>query len=81
MPESASARSHPTAHRVAWLVMCIAVGSLVGAVGSSLTGSDRWYLAIPFAVAIGWFFIANPLACEPSSARRDKNGIQDREGP
>jgi hypothetical protein len=66
---------------MAWLVMCIAVGSLVGALGSSLTGSDRWYLAIPLAVAIGWFFVANPLACEPSSTRRDKDALQDRGGP
>jgi len=54
-----------------WLLLCVGVGSLVGVVGSSLTPSDGWYLAIPLAVAVGWIFVANPLACDPSSARRD----------
>ncbi|HZW25235.1 MAG TPA: hypothetical protein VFF26_07115 [Gallionella sp.] len=51
--------------RLAWLLACIGTGVIVGWVGSSLTGSDNWYLAIPVAVAVGWLFFADPSRCEP----------------
>jgi hypothetical protein len=51
--------------RLAWLVACVVVGAAVGVVGSALTGSAYWYVAIPAAIAAGWLFFANPTACEP----------------
>lgn len=62
--------------RVWWLLGCFAVGGIVGLVGSTLTGSDLWYLAIPIAVAFVWMFVANPTECEP--AHRDRE--HDRPG-
>jgi hypothetical protein len=43
----------------------IATGSSLGAAGAWLTGSQHWFLAIPSALAVGWLFLANPLACQP----------------
>ena len=47
------------------LVAVLSTGALVGAAGSLLTGSQHWFLAIPGALAVGWLFLANPLACTP----------------
>ena len=51
--------------RLAWLAGCAAAGGLAGFVGSTTTGSDFWYLAIPLIIAIGWLFVADPYACQP----------------
>jgi len=51
--------------RLGWLLGCFAAGGVVGVVGSTLTGSDLWYLAIPVAVAGVWMFVANPTECGP----------------
>ena len=42
-----------------------AAGWLVGAAGSAVSGNAYWYCAIPAAVALGWFFVADPTQCEP----------------
>ncbi len=47
------------------LVAVLGTGALVGAAGSWLTGNQQWFLAIPAALAVGWLFLANPLACTP----------------
>jgi len=52
------------------LLACLAAGGIVGAVGSALTGSDLWYLAIPVAIAGAWLFVADPTECEPTRGRR-----------
>ena len=49
------------------LVAVLSIGALAGAAGSWLTGSQHWFLAIPGALAVGWLFLANPLACSPKS--------------
>lgn len=64
------------ARRLAWLLACVFAGWLVGATGSTLSGSTAWYLAIPAAVAIGWLFLADPTECEPHS--HDTNQNQSR---
>lgn len=51
--------------RLGWLLGCFAVGGIVGFVGSTVTGSDLWYLAIPVAIAGVWMFLADPTKCEP----------------
>jgi F0F1-type ATP synthase assembly protein I len=58
-------RSLSPGKRLALLVGCVAIGAFVGFVGSSLTGSDLWYLAILLLMGIGWLFVANPSECEP----------------
>ncbi|HWA37724.1 MAG TPA: hypothetical protein VG873_07665 [Burkholderiales bacterium] len=50
--------------RIRLLIAVLAVGALVAASGIWLTGSQYWLLAIPAALAAGWLFVANPLACE-----------------
>lgn len=54
--------------RVAALLSVLATGSLIGAGGAWITGDDHWYVAIPAALAAGWWFLANPLACQPGAA-------------
>ncbi len=54
-----------TAPRAIALVAVLSSGALVGAAGSWLSGSQLWFLAIPGALAVGWLFLANPLACTP----------------
>ena len=56
--------------RLAWLVACVGVGALVGGVGSSISGDDVWFVAIPAAMAIGWLFVADPAECESPGLRR-----------
>jgi hypothetical protein len=57
--------------RIVWLLLCLAAGALVGAVGQALTGDARWYLAIAAALVAGWLFFANPMECEAPARRRD----------
>ena len=61
-----------TLKRLACLLVCVGVGALVGILGSTFTGSTYWYIAIPAAVAVGWMFLANPSACEPSARIRGR---------
>jgi hypothetical protein len=56
--------------RLAWLLACVGLGALLGGVGSWLTGIAFWYIAIAGAVAVGWLFVADPSACEPSAPER-----------
>lgn len=51
--------------RALLLLICLAVGGVVGAGGAWLTGNPWWYLAIPAAIAAGWLFVANPENCVP----------------
>jgi hypothetical protein len=52
-----------TAIRVWALLAVLATGALIGASGAWLTGSQSWFVAIPAVLALGWLFLANPLAC------------------
>jgi hypothetical protein len=57
--------------RLMLLLGCAAAGALVGFVGSSLTGSDVGYLALPLFIGIGWLFVADPSKCAPPKAPPD----------
>ena len=59
---TATARSR--IRRLALFVACICTGVLVGVIGSHLTGSDNWYLAIPALLAVVWLFVADPNECQ-----------------
>lgn len=64
----------------AWaLIAVLAVGALLGAAGAWLTGSQYGFLAIPAALATGWLFLANPLACQPE-AEVTRGGPAGRDG-
>jgi len=65
-------KQRSTRRRLALLVALAVVGWVVGAAGSAASGNDYWYCAIPAAVALGWFFVADPTQCEPGrGAPRD----------
>jgi F0F1-type ATP synthase assembly protein I len=53
--------------RLVLLVACICTGVLVGIIGSRITGSDHWYLAIPALLAAVWFIVADPDECQRCS--------------
>ena len=36
-------------------------------IGSRVTGSDHWYLAIPALLAVVWFIVADPDECQRCS--------------
>jgi len=62
--------SQPARGRIRRLVLfvaCICIGVLVGIIGSRVTGSDRWYLAIPALLAVVWFIVADPDECQRCS--------------
>ncbi|MDP1647919.1 MAG: hypothetical protein Q8M01_06940 [Rubrivivax sp.] len=70
-PTPASGARPSTRKRVLLLVTLVAVGWLIGAAGSTLTGNTLWYCAIPAAVAVGWLFVADPSRCEGPDRRTD----------
>lgn len=47
------------------LLACLLGGLLVGAVGHGITGDGSWFLALPLALAAGWWAVADPSACLP----------------
>jgi hypothetical protein len=49
--------------RTVLLVLSLAAGCAVGCVGSLLSGSHWWFLAVPGAVAGAWLIVANPERC------------------
>jgi hypothetical protein len=55
--------------RLFWLLLCIFVGVLTGFVGSTVSGNDIWYTAVPAVIALGWLFFADPAQCEPPAQR------------
>jgi len=66
--------------RLAWLLVCLIGGGLVGGAGQYLTGEKAWFLAVPIAVAVGWLFLADPSRCEVPAARRGSDAGHDDSG-
>ena len=65
MPEQNAPVTTAPGHkaRALWLLACLAIGTAIGIVGQWLTGSATWFLAVPAAIACGWWFIADPTQC------------------
>jgi hypothetical protein len=59
--------------RVVLFIICLVFGGAVGVVGSHVTGSQWWYLAIPGTIAVGWLMVANPQRCV-TRARQGRSG-------
>ena len=59
------------------LLAVLSTGALLGGAGYWLTGSQHWFLAIPGALAGGWLFLANPLACAPGQQNGKASAGQD----
>jgi hypothetical protein len=49
--------------RVALLLISVLIGLGVGTVGYHFTTDQAWFLAIPLAVALAWFTVADPTKC------------------
>jgi hypothetical protein len=47
------------------LLAVLAAGAVLAGAAVWLTGSHYGFLAIPGSLAVGWLFLANPLACAP----------------
>lgn len=57
--------------RLIWLLASVALGVSIGFVGSTLTGNQIWYTAIPAIMAVGWLFFADPSQCDSATCRGD----------
>ncbi len=49
--------------RLALFVAALTVGVGAGVAGYAITGSEAWFLAIPVALAVPWWFLADPTCC------------------
>lgn len=58
--------------RLVLLLALLAAGTAVGVLGSWLSGSALWYLAIPVALAAGWLRVADPTQCVPPEGGGDR---------
>jgi hypothetical protein len=63
------------------LLACIFAGLVIAIIGSSLSGSSVWYVAVPAVVAVGWLFLANPTECEPSRHKRAERAPDNQQHP
>ena len=58
--------------RLLLLLACLLAGALVAVVGHGLSGSGAWALALPLALAIGWWAVADPTTCIPSNESKEE---------
>lgn len=58
--------------RLRLLVLCLTLGFAAGLLGHWLSGRAEWFLAIPFAVALGWLLVADPSQCATCQGK-DRN--------
>lgn len=62
---TAPARSRPL-RRLAALAASLGAGGAVGVLGHALSGDERWFLAVPLAVVVAWWRVADPTRCAGS---------------
>jgi hypothetical protein len=58
--------------RLAWLAGCLAAGLAVGALVYAASGRPHGFLAVPAALAVGWFFLADPTKCSTDPGVRGR---------
>lgn len=49
--------------RLVLLLAALAAGTGIGVAGYMATGSDAWFLAVPLALVLPWWFLADPTRC------------------
>lgn len=59
----------PLWRRLGLLIACLGSGLGVGYVGWHFTADQRWYLAVPIALLLGWLAVADPAQCTPARDR------------
>ncbi len=62
------------------MLACIFAGSIIAIIGSSLSDSSVWYVAIPAVVAVGWLFVADPTECAAPPQTWTETATQYRAG-
>lgn len=49
--------------RLGLLLGWLAAGAGVSAIGHALSGDTAWVLAVPLALVVGWWRVADPTRC------------------
>jgi hypothetical protein len=62
--------------RAGALLLWFAVGLGIGVLGHHLSGSQSWYLALPVALVLGWWRVADPTRCEQRPADEDDRPLR-----
>jgi hypothetical protein len=57
--------------RLLLLAACVGAGAAIAIAGHHLTGEQRWFLAIPACLAVGWLFVGDPEKCTSARCRRE----------
>jgi hypothetical protein len=55
--------------RLALLAGCLGLGLGIGYVGWQFSADDRWFLALPIVLALGWLAVADPERCVSAADR------------
>lgn len=53
----------PLRRRLALLAVCLGLGLGIGCLGWTLSADERWFLALPIVLALGWLAVADPERC------------------
>jgi hypothetical protein len=56
--------------RLTLFILCLSLGLAVGIIGSTASGSQWWFLAIPTFIAAGWLAVAEPERCLAKDGHR-----------
>lgn len=60
--------------RLALLATCLGLGFTIGWLGWRFSADDRWFLALPIVLVLGWLAVADPSQCTPVRERSDEGG-------
>jgi hypothetical protein len=66
--------------RLVLLAACLGLGLGVGGFGWALTADDRWFLALPIVLALGWLAVADPERCVSSAERPASRSRPQKQG-
>ncbi len=65
-------------HRLILLILALGIGLLTGLFGQWMTGDDAWFLALPAAVAIAWFRVADTHPCTRASCLTPNSPVPNK---
>lgn len=49
--------------RLAALAASGGIGAVAGWVGQAVSGDERWFFAVPVAIVVAWWRVADPTQC------------------